>query len=143
MPSYQTVKSTQPPLIHLRIRLIPDNAPAPRWPKNAGGRIVAICLAISGQAARYVIVVSNISKRKHAEQKLHNFNQELDHPVFESTAELARQSRHNADIVDAAMAGLFSADQQGRFIDRNDVYSQMLGYRCEELQTLSIPTSSP
>ncbi len=93
----------------------------------------------SDQAPRFISVVRDISKRKHAEQALHNLNRELELRVLERTAELERLSRRNAYIVDAAMDGFFSADQQGRVIDCNDAYCQMLGYRREELLTLTIP----
>lgn len=93
----------------------------------------------SDEAPRFVSVVRDISKRKHAEQALHNLNRELERRILERTAELERQSRRNAYIVDAAMDGFFSADRQGRVIDCNDAYCQMLGYLREELLTLSIP----
>ena len=89
--------------------------------------------------ARYLLgISSDITERKRAEQELERHRMHLEDLVRVRTAEVGREGRRNAMIVNTAMDGFFSASLDGRMLDSNEVYARMLGYTKEELLRLRI-----
>jgi len=92
----------------------------------------------NGAPLRSIGTVQDITALHKAELELANYRAYLETLVEERTAEVAQKNEHNAMILDAAMDGFFISDTQGRFIDSNNHYLQMLGYNRDEMLRLKI-----
>lgn len=90
--------------------------------------------AISSEQA--LIMVRDITDRKHAGQQLQLLNQQLEARVEERTAALKeREARYHA-LMNGASDAILLADQRGNLLEANDKAEELLGYTRAELTTM-------
>ena len=101
-----------------------------------------ISIAVIVAVVILLIIVMVIVRQARAGRlllwQLDKVNVGLEKSVAQRTAELEQQSRRNELIVNAAMDGFFIANFEGKLLDCNDVYCDMIGYSQDELTKLSI-----
>jgi PAS domain S-box-containing protein len=100
--------------------------------------ITASHVPVGGQDFGFCIA-RDITERKRAEQSLRELNEALERRVQERTAAVELQARRNELILGAAIDGFFAADMNGRIVDANPAYCELLGYTRDELLERSIP----
>ncbi len=93
-----------------------------------------------------------ITEQEQTEEELRMLNESLELRVAERTAELTiandllqgeiterkRMVDQNKTIIGTALDGFWIVDTQGRVIDANDAYCQLIGYNREELLNMGI-----
>lgn len=136
-------------LLELKSRILPEVLQNEFWTGEfditaVDGRVISTIHSVflikdsDGNPIAFANVITDLTEIKRAETELKRLNLELEQRVLERTAELERQNRRNALIVDAAMDGFFTADLQGRIRDCNDTYCAMLGYKRDEMLGLHV-----
>ena len=105
-------------------------------------------------------MVTDITARKRAEEELvknaeelHASYEEITATEEELRANLDQMTRQELELLESrekyrslftdSRDGIVMVDEQGRFLDANEVYCAMLGYSVEELRTISFPSITP
>jgi PAS domain S-box-containing protein len=113
-----------------------------------------------GRPVRMVGSISDVTERRQAEEAIWRANSELEQRVAERTKELARANQalereiderkrvedrlqRTQYAVDHAADQIFVIDSRGYFVDVNESACRRLGYRKEELLTMSVMDIDP
>jgi two-component system cell cycle sensor histidine kinase/response regulator CckA len=77
-------------------------------------------------------------ERKKLDQRLRDYSQRLEAEVTVRTADLAESERLYRSTFDAAPVGIVQVSLSGEWVRVNQRTCDLLGYSCEELQSLSV-----
>ena len=94
---------------------------------------------IAEDQAHFVAIVSDITERKSTETELAHHRAHLEELVQQRTVELQLQNYRNDLILDTAIDGFIAVNMEGRILEANPAYCEMLGYTREELLQIHIP----
>ncbi|MFN2177123.1 MAG: PAS domain S-box protein [Anaerolineales bacterium] len=89
----------------------------------------------------YEGTVEDITERKKAEIELRKYQEHLEELVEERTAELQESEQRYRTLFDGVPVGLYRATPEGKLLDANQAFVQMLGYSSRE-QLLAIDTTA-
>ncbi len=80
-----------------------------------------------GEPDHFIAVVLDITGRKHSEELLHNYQEELERQVAERTRELTASQETLQAITDNLPILIAHVDRDLRYLFNNDVYRQVFG----------------
>ncbi len=85
-----------------------------------------------GRVLHYEGSIEDITERKHAEAKLHKYQEHLEEVVDARTAELRKSEERYRTLFDRVPVGLYRSTPAGQALDYNRAAAQMLGYKDPE-----------
>ena len=95
----------------------------------------------SGQVLFYEGSMEDISERKHAELKLHEYQEHLEELVEERTSDLQASEERYRTLFDGVPVGLYRSTPGGQIVDFNFAAAQMFGFPSREA-ALSVDQTS-
>lgn len=93
---------------------------------------------VTDESDRFVAIVRDITERQRVLADLVRYRDHLEELVDTRTRQAEEYNRRNEHIIEAAMDGFFCTDLQGRILDCNEAFCEMLGYSRDEALQLSV-----
>jgi PAS domain S-box-containing protein len=88
---------------------------------------------LAGEQAGAVAVISDITERKHAEEKIRALNANLESMVQQRTAQLRQQTRYLRVLIDTIPWWVWFKDTDSRYLAVNRATAAILGTAVEEM----------
>jgi PAS domain S-box-containing protein len=103
--------------------------------RDAHDAIIGYLLICTDNTARRQVE----DERSKLDQRLRDYSQRLEAEVTVRTADLAESERLYRSTFDAAPIGIVQVSLSGEWVRVNQRTCDLLGYSCEELQSLAVP----
>jgi len=85
----------------------------------------------------------DITKRKHAEEEMRKYTENLEKLVEERTSELKESEVRYRGLYESSIDGIAFTDIEQKIVDCNQAFADMLGYTKEELYQLTLWDITP